>query len=159
MANPNRQDNPEIKRSEQGVLNNSFDEQYQVLATEMLVENEAGTALVRLNDSNFGGSSSSTSGGATEAQQVAQGETLEEIEHAVQSIASARGIASDLRVTLLGGTTAVTGSLTSAGTVSTVTTVTTVAGLTNIGGLPAQSLITSTNNTNAVLSNINNVSV
>jgi hypothetical protein len=60
MANPNRQDNPEIKRSEQGVLNNSFDEQYQVLATEMLVENEAGTALVRLNESNFGGSSSST---------------------------------------------------------------------------------------------------
>ena len=96
-------------------------------------------------------------GGATEIEQENQINILEEIRSAIQALASAKGIASDIRVTLLGGTTAVTGSLTSAGTVSTVTTVTTVAGLTNIGGLPAQSLITSTNNTNAVLSNINNI--
>jgi hypothetical protein len=103
-----------------------------------------------------GSSSSSTEGAATEDQQVSQNDILEEIRSAIQAVAATKGIASDIRVTLLGGTTAVTGSLTSAGTVSTVTTVT---GLTNIGGLPAQSLITSTNNTTAVLSNINNVSV
>ena len=86
-------------------------------------------------------------GGATEGYQETQTDVLEEIRSALQALASAKGIAPDIRVTLLGGTTAVT----------TVTTVGTVTGITNIDGLPARSLIASTNNTNAVLSNINNI--
>jgi len=89
-------------------------------------------------------------GGATELEQQEQTDILNQILSASLAVASARGLASDLRVTLIGGTTAVTGTLTG---------VTTVTGLTNIGGLPAQSLVTSTNNTAAVLSNINNVSL
>lgn len=36
MAQPNRQSSPDIKRSEQYVLNNSFDEEFKVLAFESL---------------------------------------------------------------------------------------------------------------------------
>lgn len=97
--------------------------------------------------------------GATQSAQDQQELSIEEIKSAVLAIAGAKGTASDLRVTLLGGTTAVTGSLTSAGTVSTVTTVTTLTGITNIGGIPATGLIPSNQNTVTVLSNINNVSV
>lgn len=86
-------------------------------------------------------------GGATEDYQEIQADVLNEIRSAIQAIAQAKGIAADLRVTLLGGTTAVT----------TVTTVTTVGGLTNIGGLPATQIVPATTNTTAVLSNINNV--
>lgn len=93
-------------------------------------------------------------GGASESEQEDQTQVLNQILSAISAVASARGIASDLRVTLLGGTTAVTGTLTA---VTTVTTVTTVAGLTNIGGLPATQLIPSNQNTVAVLSNINNI--
>jgi hypothetical protein len=39
MANPGRDSQPDIHRSEQGVLNRSFDETYQVLAVENLVYN------------------------------------------------------------------------------------------------------------------------
>ena len=38
MANPDRQSSPDIKRSEQGVLNWSFDEVYRVLAVMLLGE-------------------------------------------------------------------------------------------------------------------------
>lgn len=96
-------------------------------------------------------SGGSSTGGATEESQEDQTQVLNQILSAISAVASARGIASDLRVTLLGGTTAVTGTLTA------VTTVTTVAGLTNIGGLPATQLIPSNQNTVAVLSNINNI--
>ncbi len=94
-----------------------------------------------------GGSSGGTVGGATEEEQENQVSILNEILSSIKALAATRGIASDIRVTLLGGTTAVTGSLT------------TVTGLTNIGGLPAVTLIPSNQNTTAVLSNINNVSV
>lgn len=98
-------------------------------------------------------------GGATEEYQEVQTDVLNEIRSAIQAIAQAKGIAADLRVTLLGGTTAVTGTLTAVTTVTTVTTVGTVTGLTNIGGLPATQIVPATTNTTAVLSNINNVSV
>lgn len=38
MANPDRQAKPDIARTEQGVLNNSFDEIYNVLAVALLGE-------------------------------------------------------------------------------------------------------------------------
>lgn len=89
-------------------------------------------------------------GASTEEYQTIQTDVLNEIRSAVQAIAYARGIAADLRVTLLGGTTAVTGTLTA---------VTTVTGLTNIGGIPAVTLVQSNQNVAAVLSNINNVAI
>lgn len=160
MPVPDRQDKPYTNQSEQGVLNESRDEKYKVLAMEMVAENSTQDALVRLKTDETGalltsssGGGTSSVGGASEEQQQAQSEILEEIEHAVQAIASARGIASDLRVTLLGGTTAVTGTLTA------VTTVTTVTGLTNIGGLPAVQLVPSNQNIAAVLTNINNITL
>lgn len=97
-----------------------------------------------------GGGTGGSSGGSTEDEQLAQTEALKEIRSAIQTIASARGIAADLRVTILGGTTAVT-------TVTTVTTVGTVTGITNIGGLPATQLIPSNQNLIATMANINNV--
>ena len=92
-------------------------------------------------------------GGATEEEQLDQTNVLQEIKSAVQAIAQAKGIAGDLRVTLLGGTTAVTGTLTA------VTTVTTVTGITNLGGLPAITIPHNIQNQSAVQSNINNVIV
>lgn len=87
----------------------------------------------------------SAEGGATEDYQEIQTDVLNEIRSAIQAVASAKGIAADLRVTLLGGTTAVTGTLTA------------VTNQTNIGGLPAAQIVPATTNTTAVLSNINNV--
>lgn len=88
---------------------------------------------------------------ALETKQDDQIEVLEEIEHAVQAIAAAKGIASDLRVTILGG-----GVTISSGTVTTVTTVT---GITNIGGTPANQLVPSNQNLIATIANINNIGV
>lgn len=48
MANPQRQGKPDIEKSEQTVLNQSFDREYNVLGVELLAENETGTALNRL---------------------------------------------------------------------------------------------------------------
>lgn len=97
-------------------------------------------------------------GGATEENQDSLQDTMNQILSAIRSLAAARGIASDIRVTLLGGTTAVTGSLTSAGTVSTVSTVTTLSNITSVGGLSATPLMQNQQNVVAVLSNVNNVS-
>jgi hypothetical protein len=80
-------------------------------------------------------------------------DVLNEIKAAVQAISSAKGVAADMRVTLLSGT------VTTVTTVTTVATVTTVTGITNIGGIPAVQLIPSNQNIAAVLSNINNVTV
>lgn len=96
-------------------------------------------------------SSTAPEGGATEENQVDQTDILNQILVASQALAAARGIASDIRVTLLGGTTAVTGTLTA------VTTVSTVSNLASVGGLTATTLVPSNQNTAAVLSNINNV--
>ena len=56
MANPNRNNKPDIEKSEQEVLNKSFDRVYDALAVELLVENSSNNALVRLNETNFGAS-------------------------------------------------------------------------------------------------------
>jgi hypothetical protein len=47
MANPNRQNRPDTARSEQGVLNTSFDEEFDVLAVETLVYNQSTGTLDR----------------------------------------------------------------------------------------------------------------
>ena len=97
----------------------------------------------------------SSSGGSTEAAQDEQTYILNLISSAVQAIASAKGIAADLRVTVLGGAITI-----SSGTITTVTTVTTVASVTNmvsIGSQPAAQLIPSNQNQVAIMSNINNV--
>lgn len=57
MSNPERQSKPPIERSEQNIQNWSFDNEYNVLAVEMLAENPAGDALVRLNTSDLTGGS------------------------------------------------------------------------------------------------------
>lgn len=54
MANPDRQNTPSIAYSEQGVLNESRDEKYKVLAIELLGENAAETGLVRLKATDAG---------------------------------------------------------------------------------------------------------
>ena len=77
---------------------------------------------------------------ALETKQDDQITVLYEIRSAIQAIASTRGIAGDLRVTLLGGSVAV-----SSGTI------------TNIGGFPAVQLIPSNQNLIATIANINNI--
>ena len=71
----------------------------------------------------------------------------------VSFLSSVRGIASDLRVTLLSGV------LTTLGTVTTVTTVATLSNITNIGGLAATPLMAQATNQTAIQSNINNIQV
>ncbi len=58
MAQPNRQNKPDIENSEQGVLNKSFDREYEVLAVEALVFNPDTNTLDRMTQP---GSSSSSS--------------------------------------------------------------------------------------------------
>jgi hypothetical protein len=48
MANPNRQSKPDTEKSEQRVLNWSFDNEFKVLAVELLGYNSATNSLVRL---------------------------------------------------------------------------------------------------------------
>lgn len=106
--------------------------------------------------------------GANLAEQLNQEDLLYQINEALQRlsrVASAMGIAADLRVTLLGGTTAVTGTLTGVTTVTTVTTVTgvttvsTVTNLAQIGAQPATQAIPSLQNQVAIANNINNLAV
>lgn len=66
MANPDRQARPDIARTEQGVMNNSFDEVYKVLAVALL--GEYNSALYRLQvDADGNLKVSSTGGGGTAA--------------------------------------------------------------------------------------------
>ena len=91
--------------------------------------------------------------------------TLNEALQRLNRIATACGIAADLRVTLLGGTTAVTGTLTGVTTVttvttcSTVTTVNTVTNLAQIGAQPATQAIPSLQNQVAIANNISNLAI
>lgn len=94
----------------------------------------------------------SPTGGATEENQDSLQDTMNQILSAIRSLAAARGIASDIRVTLLGGTTGITGSLTAVGTI------TTLSNITSVGGLSATPLMQNQQNVVAVLSNVNNVS-
>lgn len=52
MASPDRQNQPEIKRTEQFILNSSFDEVFKVLAV-MGLEWDGGTKINRLTGSNI----------------------------------------------------------------------------------------------------------
>lgn len=54
MPAPDRTNTPYTRDSEQGVLNKSQDIKYDVLAVELLAENTAGTALVRLKTDTSG---------------------------------------------------------------------------------------------------------
>lgn len=77
------------------------------------------------------------------------------IASAVQAIASTRGLASDLRVTVVANpTTAVT---ISSGTVTTVTTVATVTNQAQMGGLALNSVVPNWQNQTAVQSFTNNI--
>lgn len=87
-------------------------------------------------------------GAATATNQLNEIDILNLIQSAVQSVAGAKGVASDLRVTIVSGTVT---------TVATVTTVSTVSNQTNIGGIAATTLVPSISNSAAVLSNINNI--
>lgn len=54
MAAPDRQSQPTIHESEQVIQNQSFDKKYNVLAVELLAENAAGDALMRLKANSAG---------------------------------------------------------------------------------------------------------
>lgn len=87
---------------------------------------------------------------ATLDEQNNQSDILEEIQLAVEAIAFARGVAADLRVTVVGGTLP---------TVTTVTTVTTLTNQSQMGGYLANPQIPAISNQAAIQSNINNVVV
>ncbi len=76
--------------------------------------------------------------------------SLYEVCERLTMLAACRGIAADLRTTILSGV------ITTVSTVSTVTSVTTLANQTNIGGLAAVPMIPSQMNISAVLGNIDN---
>lgn len=54
MVAPDRQSQPTIHESEQVIQNQSFDKKYNVLAVELLAENAAGDALMRLKANSAG---------------------------------------------------------------------------------------------------------
>lgn len=70
-------------------------------------------------------------------------QSMTELKNILQGIATTRGIANDIRVTILSGT---------------VTTVTTLTGITNIGGNAAVPLIPAIQNA-AAQNNINNIAI
>ena len=87
-----------------------------------------------------------------ESQQLAIiAESIQELVSRLDFLPAVRGIASDLRVTLLSGV------VTTVTTVGTVTSVTTLANQTNIGGFSASPLMQNNQNTLAIASNINNI--
>lgn len=94
-----------------------------------------------------------------ELTQVDLDEMLEIINEALSQLkflSSVRGIAADLRVTLLSGVVTTVSTVTTVTTVATVTTVTTVATVTNIaqiGGVPANQLVPSQQNLIAEMGN------
>lgn len=81
-------------------------------------------------------------------------QAIQELVARLDFLPSVRGIAADLRVTLLSG---VVTTVTTVTTVSTVTSVTTLANQTNIGGFSASALIQNNQNQTAIMSNINNI--
>lgn len=89
------------------------------------------------------------SGGATELEQSEQTSVLEEIRAAIQQIVHAKGISADIRVTVVGGSVAISSG--------TITTVGTLSNITSIGGLNATPVPQNTQNQVAIQSNINNV--
>jgi len=80
-------------------------------------------------------------------------QALYEVAERLSFLAGVKGVLADLRVTPT-GTVTIAGNIT---TVTTVTTVGTVSNQTSIGGFSANQQIPSSQNTAAVLSNINNI--
>ena len=78
---------------------------------------------------------------------------LGEISSAMASVASARGILSDIRVSIVGGNV----GLNSSQTLGTVTTVGTVTNQSQMGGMPLAPLVMAQSNYGAYQGNINNV--
>jgi hypothetical protein len=81
------------------------------------------------------------------AYQENKPEEMMSIVEGVKAIANAKGVAADLRMTVLSGT------------VTTVTTVGTLSNITSIGGYNATGFMMGQNNMAAIQSNINNVVV
>lgn len=75
----------------------------------------------------------------------------------VRTLSAVRGVANDLRVSVL-NTVPVSGTVTATGTVA-VSTVTTVTNQAQTGGLNNIQIVPATQNINAVLSNINNITI
>lgn len=78
---------------------------------------------------------------------------IQELVERLNFLPSVRGIAADLRVTLLSGT------VSTVTTVTTVSTVSNVANQTQIGGYSAASVVQAAQNQAAILSCINNIKV
>ena len=78
-------------------------------------------------------------------------QSIQELVARLDFLPSVRGIAADLRVTLLSGV------VTTVTTVSTVTSVTTLANQTNLGGFSASVMVQNNQNQTAIMSNINNI--
>lgn len=74
-------------------------------------------------------------------------------------LAGVKGIAADLRVTLLGGALSTLSTVTTVTTVSTVTTVAALTNLVNIGGFSTPQVVPSAVNQTAIQSNLNNIVV
>jgi DNA-binding transcriptional regulator YhcF (GntR family) len=133
-----------IEKTSQSIDNLSFDNDYQFSGNLVYTENTAGTAITPQKTI------------ATEAKQdqiITEQQQLQVIQESIQELLSrldflpsVRGIAADLRVTMLSG-----------GTVTAVTTVTTVGNQTSIGGWTASIIVPNSMNNTAILSNINNI--
>ena len=96
--------------------------------------------------------------GLAEQQELAIiAEAIQELVSRLDFLPSVRGIAADLRVTLLSGVVTTVSTVTTVTTVSTVTSVTTLANQTNMGGFSTSALIQNNQNNIAIISNINNV--
>lgn len=94
----------------------------------------------------------------SEQQQLAIiGQSIQELVARLDFLPSVRGIAADLRVTLLSGVVTTVSTVTTVTTVSTVTSVTTLANQTNLGGFAASVMVQNNQNQTAIMSNINNI--
>jgi len=92
-------------------------------------------------------------------------ESIQEMLSQLKFLSSVRGIAADLRVTLLSGVVTTVSTVTTVTTVATVTTVTTVATVTTvgtvtnlaqIGSIPANQMVPSQQNALVQLANVSN---
>lgn len=95
---------------------------------------------------------------AEEQQELAViSQAIQELVARLDFLPSVRGIAADLRVTLLSGVVTTVSTVTTVTTVSTVTSVTTLANQTNMGGFSTSAFIQNNQNQTAIMSNINNI--
>lgn len=83
-------------------------------------------------------------------------ESIQEMVSQLKFLSSVRGIAADLRVTLLSGVVTTVSTVTTVTTVGTVTTVATVTNLAQIGGVAANQLVPSQQNLIVQMGNVAN---